>query len=279
MAIFQLARIGLWLYDAVAATRSASPPSTASRTRSSTGSRRLPADAPAAGLQAIGRARSSTLRDAAGDSPTGERTATSTPGTASGASASPRSIFRDEPARPPGPLPRRVHGWTAEETALARGFADQMASAVGNHRLNSAASSLAARLEAVQELAIRLNRTRDFGEIAELLVEGTERLIEHDSIRVYRLNHDAGMCEPVAFKGALGGAPMADGAPLRLADRRGPDRLGGRTQRDRPGRRRGGRSAGAVAAPAAARTGVDPRGPDQLRGPRPRRHLAVRRRA
>ncbi|HEY7132135.1 MAG TPA: diguanylate cyclase, partial [Candidatus Limnocylindrales bacterium] len=66
------------------------------------------------------------------------------------------------------------------------------------------------------ELAIRLNRTRDFEEIATVLVEGTERLIEHDSIRVYRIDHETGMCEPVKFKGALGGAPMAEGSDLRL---------------------------------------------------------------
>src|SRR4029079_17852855 len=94
--------------------------------------------------------------------------------------------------------------------------ADQIASAVAHHRLNASVRSLAARLEAVQELAIRLNRTQELGDIADLIVEGTQRLTPHDSIRVYRVDHDARMCEPIAVKGVFDGA-VPDWEILRVA--------------------------------------------------------------
>ncbi|HEV7809282.1 MAG TPA: diguanylate cyclase, partial [Candidatus Limnocylindrales bacterium] len=115
-------------------------------------------------------------------------------------------IFRDEPVGLFVLYHDRVHDWTSEETALAKGFADQMAAAVGNAELLTSVQSLAARLEAVEELAIRLNRTRTLEEIAELVVEGTQRLIAHDSIRVYRADHEAGICEPLRFSGTFRGS-------------------------------------------------------------------------
>ncbi|HET7703070.1 MAG TPA: diguanylate cyclase, partial [Candidatus Limnocylindrales bacterium] len=80
--------------------------------------------------------------------------------------------------------------------------------------------SLAARLEAVQDLAVRLNRTRGLSDVADLLVEGTERLIEHDSIRVYRIDHEAGWCEPIAFKGTILGSatPSPDLLRVRIGE-------------------------------------------------------------
>src|SRR4029078_5462844 len=82
----------------------------------------------------------------------------------------------------------------------------QMAAAIGNARLVDSVHSLAARLEAVQELGVRLNKTRGIEGIGELIVEGAARLIDYDSIRVYRVDHETGTCEPVAFRGSFGGS-------------------------------------------------------------------------
>src|SRR5439155_26052585 len=102
-------------------------------------------------------------------------------------------VFRGEPLGLVVLYHDVVHDWTAAETALARGLADQMAAAIGNARLVDSVHSLAARLEAVQDLAIHLNRTRGLDAIAALIVEGAARLIDYDSIRVYRVDHETGM--------------------------------------------------------------------------------------
>ena len=83
-----------------------------------------------------------------------------------------------------------IRDWTPAQQDLARSFADQMAAAIGNTRLYDSVQSLAARLRAIHDFAIRLNRIRDLDEIASVIVEGTERLIGHDTIRVYRVDHD-----------------------------------------------------------------------------------------
>ena len=77
----------------------------------------------------------------------------------------------------------------------------------------------------------RLNRIQDVRGIAEAIVTGRAALIDHDTIRVYRVDHTTGMCEPIAFQGVF----WASADPGRRAPagpgRRGPDRLGGRAQR------------------------------------------------
>jgi diguanylate cyclase (GGDEF)-like protein len=215
IGIFQVARIGLWLYD----RRRRNPFSLGANIGLSEEVldwvSSLTPDSAAAGLRAIGTGEVVVLRDALRDAVGGAREIYARNGIRSVCLAP--IIFRDEPLGLFVLYHDRVHDWTSEETALARGFADQMASAVGAHRLNSSVQSLAARLEAVQELAIRLNRTHDLEEIAALLVEGTERLIAHDSIRVYRVDHTTRMCEPIAFKGSLGGTPTPDRDALRVA--------------------------------------------------------------
>ena len=100
-----------------------------------------------------------------------------------------------------------IRDWTPAQQDLARSFADQMAAAIGNTRLYDSVQSLAARLRAIHDFAIRLNRIRGLDEIAAVIVEGTERLIGHDTIRVYRVDHETKMCEPIAFKGTFGGKP------------------------------------------------------------------------
>ena len=112
-------------------------------------------------------------------------------------------IFRDEPLGLLVLYQDAVHVWTAEETTLARGFADQMATAVGNARLNDSVRSLAARLEAVQDLAIRLNRTPALAEIAGPDRRG-HRAPDRPRLdpRLPRRPRDR-LCEPIALRGIV----------------------------------------------------------------------------
>ncbi|HEY7969667.1 MAG TPA: GAF domain-containing protein, partial [Candidatus Limnocylindrales bacterium] len=200
---FGVARIGLWLYD-----RHRRHPFSLCAAHGLTDEVRdwvstLTADSQVAGIQAIESRDVVPLRDVLADAAGMARDVYSRNGIRS-VCLTP-IIFHDEPLGLFVLYHDRVHDWSAEETALARAFADQMASAVAHHRLNESVRSLAGRLEAVQELAIRLNRSHEIGDIADVIVEGTEQLIPHDTIRVYRVDHDAGMCEPIALKGLFGG--------------------------------------------------------------------------
>ena len=127
-------------------------------------------------------------------------------------------VFRDEPVGLLVLYQDSVHVWSDAETALAGGLADQMATAVANTRLNDSVRSLAGRLEAVQDLAIRLNRTRGLAEIAGLIVEGVERMIPCEAIRVYRIDHETAMCEPIAFRGVFLGRTNPDWNEFRFAE-------------------------------------------------------------
>ncbi len=204
MRVFGLARAGLWLIDA----RSATPFSLGAHRGLTDEVLRwvsgLHADAPVAGIRAIERREVVVLRDAFREA-TGEAHGLYARNGIRSICFAP-IIFRDEPVGLFVLYHDRVHDWTPEETALAKGFADQMAAAVGNAQLLTSVRSLAARLEAVEELAIRLNRTRTLEEIAGLVLEGTQRLIAHDSIRVYRADHEAGICEPLRFAGTFRGS-------------------------------------------------------------------------
>jgi diguanylate cyclase (GGDEF)-like protein len=216
MDLFALARIGLWRYQA----GRGHPLTLAAQHGLSDEvlgwvSSLTPDDA-TAGLMAIRDGDVVTLADTLVETPTDEvRDMYARNGIRSVCFAP--MIFRDEPVGLLVLYQDAIHVWSDEETALARGLADQMATAVGNARLNDSVRSLAARLEAVQDLAVRLNRTRGLTEIAELIIEGTGRLIEHDTIRVYRIDHDTGWCEPLAFRGTFGGSHAPDPAVLRVA--------------------------------------------------------------
>ena len=218
IGLFGLSRIGLWLYDG----RRTHPFTLAAQEGLSEQIRdwvaSLTADSAAAGLTAIRERRVVTVRDVAVETSGSIRTNYLRNGIRSICLAP--LIYRDEPVGLYVLYHDEIHDWTEEEAALARGVADQMATAVGSDRLHGSVRSLAARLEAVQDLAVRLNRTRGLSEVADLLVEGTERLIEHDSIRVYRVDHEAGWCEPIAFKGTILGSetPSLDLLRVRIGE-------------------------------------------------------------
>ena len=90
-------------------------------------------------------------------------------------------------------------------------------------------------------------------------------LVDHDTIRVYRVDHETGMCEPIAFQGTFMGVQRPGPVAPSRPDRDGSDRLGRRPRRDRPARRRRGRSADARR-PLDRRPGVDAARPDDVRG-------------
>ncbi|HET7474057.1 MAG TPA: diguanylate cyclase [Candidatus Limnocylindrales bacterium] len=176
----------------------------------------LSSEAPAAGLHAIRTGSVMTIADARVDTLTADaRRIYANNGIRSVCFAP--MIFREEPVGLLVLYHDAVHDWSVDETAIVSGFADQLATAVGNARLNESVRSLAARLEAVQDLAVRLNRTRGLEEIAELIVEGCERLLAFESIRVYRVDHETGMCEPIAFRGTFAGTTNPDWELLRFA--------------------------------------------------------------
>ena len=215
MSLFSLARMGLWLYDAshshpfsLAAQHGLSPE--VIEWVSS-----LDQDSPAIGLRAARSGRVTTLRDTQVDLVDPQIRKIYAGNDIRSVCYAP-IVFRDEPLGLVVLYHDAVHDWTDAETGLARGFADQMAAAIGNARLVDSVHSLATRLEAVQELGVRLNRTRGLDAIGDVIVEGAARLIDYDSIRVYRVDHERGMCEPIAFRGSFGGSTNPDPALLRV---------------------------------------------------------------
>ena len=111
---------------------------------------------------------------------------------------------------------REPYPWSPEERDLAGSFADGMAAAIANARLFESNRALGARLDAIRELGLRLNGIRDVEGIGEAIVTEAGQLIEHDTIRVYRVDEATGFCEPIAFQGHLLGTDNPDPARLRV---------------------------------------------------------------
>ena len=215
MSLFALARMGLWLYDgshshpfSLAAQHGLSDEVIAWVSS-------LEADAPATGVVAIRSREVMVLRDAEVDAIDADVQALYLRNGIRSVCFAP-IIFRDEPLGLVVLYHDAAHDWSEAEKALARGFADQMAAAIGNAQLVDSVHSLAARLEAVQGLAVRLNRTRGLDTIADVIVDGAARLIDYDSIRVYRVDEATAMCEPIAFRGSFGGSTNPDRELLRV---------------------------------------------------------------
>ena len=108
------------------------------------------------------------------------------------------------------------YNWTADETELARAFADHLATAISNARLADSTRTLAERLRAISELAGRLNRLQDARGVARAIVAEARRLIDYDSIRVYVVDHETGMCEPVAYHDTIQGSSSPGLTTLRV---------------------------------------------------------------
>ncbi|HEY4753535.1 MAG TPA: diguanylate cyclase, partial [Candidatus Limnocylindrales bacterium] len=145
-------------------------------------------------------------------------------------------VFRDEPIGLLLLCHLEPYAWTEPELDLCTSFATQMATAIANARLSHSVRAGADRLRALQELSARLNRIQDVEGIGEAIVAGMDRLIRHDTIRVYRVDDASAMCEPIAFQGEFVGigrpttdmlrVPIGTGLTGWVAQANQPLRLG-----------------------------------------------------
>ena len=100
----------------------------------------------------------------------------------------------------------RDREWPDDEVALAQSFANQAAVAISNARLYRSVAEQAARIRSIQDLSSRLNRLTDVQAIADAIVAEASSLAAYHDIRVYVVNWDEGVCEPVAYTDRLLGA-------------------------------------------------------------------------
>jgi diguanylate cyclase (GGDEF)-like protein/excisionase family DNA binding protein len=109
---------------------------------------------------------------------------------------------------------RAERTWPQEEVALVQAFADQAAVAIQNARLYRSVASQAARMRSIQDLSARLNRLTDVKAIAEAIVAEAAPLADFHDIRIYRVDWDRGVCDPIAFT-----REMLDGDPADAEER------------------------------------------------------------
>jgi len=100
---------------------------------------------------------------------------------------------------------RRPHPWTVRELGLATGFAGQLATTMENSRLYASVRLLANRLTAIHELSLRLAQLRDVDAIVDAIVAEVGRLVDCDTVRVYRGSPSDGGCRLVAASGTFMG--------------------------------------------------------------------------
>ena len=110
--------------------------------------------------------------------------------------------------------------FTPEERDLGATFAAQLATTLAGAQLLAGLRTAAARLEAIGELSSRLNRITSVEGIGEAIVAEADRLIAHDTIRVYRVDHVTRTCEPIAFQGEFMGIgrPSVDQLRMRIGE-------------------------------------------------------------
>ena len=89
--------------------------------------------------------------------------------------------------------------WPEEEVALVQSFADQAGIAIGNARLYRSVAEQAARIRSIQDLSARLNRLTDVRAIGQAIVDQASTLADYHDIRIYRVDWERGMCDPIAF--------------------------------------------------------------------------------
>ncbi len=89
--------------------------------------------------------------------------------------------------------------WPEEEVALVQAFADQAAIAIGNARLYRSVADQAARMRSIQDLSARLNRLTDVRAIGQAIVDEARTLADYHDIRIYRVDWERRVCDPIAF--------------------------------------------------------------------------------
>jgi diguanylate cyclase (GGDEF)-like protein/excisionase family DNA binding protein len=97
----------------------------------------------------------------------------------------------------------RDHEWPDDELALAQSFANQAAVAISNAQLYRSVADQAARIRSIQDLSARLNRLTDVQAIADAIVAEASALANYHDIRVYAVDWERRVCDPVAFTDRL----------------------------------------------------------------------------
>ncbi|MEO7296844.1 MAG: GAF domain-containing protein, partial [Candidatus Limnocylindria bacterium] len=108
--------------------------------------------------------------------------------------------------------------WGDDSLELVQAFADQAAIAIQNARLYRSVADQAARMRSIQDLSGRLNRLTDVRAIAEAIVAQASALADYHDIRIYRVDWERRICDPIAFTSEmLEGDPDDAEALLRVA--------------------------------------------------------------
>ena len=108
--------------------------------------------------------------------------------------------------------------WPDDEISLVQAFADQAAIAVQNAQLYRSIADQAARMRSIQDLSTRLNRLTDVRAIGDAIVAEARTLADYHDIRIYRVDHERQVCEPIAFtREMLHGDPADAESLLRVS--------------------------------------------------------------
>jgi len=127
-------------------------------------------------------------------------------------------VARDEVVGVLGLYHRRRRAWSEASLDLVQAFADQAAIAIQNARLYHSVADQAVRLRSIQDLSARLNRLTDVRAIGEAIVAEASALAEYHDIRIYRVDREAGTCEPIAFTREMLEGDPADAETLLRVD-------------------------------------------------------------
>jgi len=213
--LFHADRAGLWLWHPTRehplelVARREFPDDIAERVTAATGDSNL------AGFEALRRRQVLVFRDAADSRITAEMRKLYARNDIASLCFVP-AIFRGAPLALLVLYHAKRYDWSSEEEALARSFGDTIATAIGNARLMASVEDLAARLRAIQDLSARLSGIQDVRGIGETIVSEARALIAYDTVRVYRVDHATGWCEPIAFQGVFMGRPDPEPELLRV---------------------------------------------------------------
>jgi len=213
--LFHADRVGLWLWHSTrehpleAVARRNFPDEIAHRVATAT------ADSNLAGFEALRRRKVIIFRDAGDPRITPEMRRLYAHNDIASLCFVP-AIFRGAPLALLVLYHNSPYDWSPDEEALARSFGDTIATAIGNARLMASVEDLAARLRAIQDLSARLSGIQDVRGIGETIVSEARSLIAYDTVRVYRVDHETGWCEPIAFQGVFMGRPDPEPELLRV---------------------------------------------------------------
>ena len=219
-AIFAADRVGFWTYDA-----------SRDQPLDLVAHRRLPRDliarvnalesgSPSAALEAIRSGQVVVLADAAGTAASARTRAVYEKHSVATAAFVP-VVFRGEALGLLAVYHGQAYDWSEDEVALSRSFADGIATAIGNARLFRSVETLARRLRSIQDLGLRLNRITDVAGIGEAIVAEAAGLLSFDTIRVYQVDGESNVCEPIAFRGRFMGTEDPTPTMLRVPVGRG----------------------------------------------------------